>query len=429
MMLIACQTTPTQPPVIKKDEDYLFEIWNENKSDDGLIYINEQTFPKRWDERFRFSDRLEFVATADIRVTEIQNCPIYRLKQDELDDKTLNKLVNYFASDATGVRSSNLTKQQITQLIVEAKLGVWNQEKQTYEQWEGQEEYISELKQRLAEAPDESEIETISSEVQYTFPLTKTFTLKDDTEVAINAGKYYFHMSKDSMGTAQLESWIKDQGFGKNKGEYNDNLGYTIPVNIREQDAKKIADDALLTLGIENMDVAFSDRAHLLDSTGEKQIWLGWNFTYLRSEGGYILQDAKFNASYSLNTEVAYRMPWAYERIDIFVNEDGINSFYWGNPTTITETITENTKILPFEKILSIAKDQIKNATIFYNDEEYSLEGISPIYIYDVVLSSTLRPVKDEYNEAIRIPTWFFIITIKHSMKIHIMSLLRKLWQ
>ncbi len=402
MITTACQPTPTQAPVIRKDEDYLFQTWNENKSDDGLIYIDEQTFPKRWDDKFQFSDKLEAIATADITVPEIESCPIYRIRQDELGDETLNKLVNYFASDAIGIRSSTMTKQQITQLIVEAKLGIWNKERQTYEPWEGQEEYVSELEQALAEAPDESETEAISSEVQYTFPLSKTFTLNDSTELAINAGKYYFQMTKDIMGTAQLENWIRDEGFGRNKGERYDNVGYTIPVNISRQEAKKIADEALSTLGIENMDVAFSDRAHILDSTGERQTWLGWYFTYLRSEGGYVLQDTKWSASYPLNTEVAYRMPWPYERIDIFVNEDGINSFYWGNPTSITETITENTKILPFENVLSIAKDQIKNATVFF-DESYS-----PIYIYDVVLSSCLRPVKDEFQEAIRIPTWFF---------------------
>ena len=59
-----------------------------------------------------------------------------------------------------------------------------------------------------------------------------------------------------------------------------------------------------------------------------------------------------------------YAPSWPYERLTVFITNNGIRDLYWNSPIEITETVVENAGLLSFEAVMEIFK---KMAGVVYS--------------------------------------------------------------
>lgn len=123
----------------------------------------------------------------------------------------------------------------------------------------------------------------------------------------------------------------------------------------------------------------------------------------LRQVGGVRVASDEYS---SYLGEDAYGAQWYYEKLRIGVCKDGIYSVEWISPHEITETITDNTAMLPFEDVEKIIEQMFRvkhephpNSTSIY---EYEIDRIAlslrRVMEQDNVENGLLIPVWDVYG-------------------------------
>lgn len=95
---------------------------------------------------------------------------------------------------------------------------------------------------------------------------------------------------------------------------------------------------------------------------------------------------------------------WAYEKISLIYDDDGLAAFWWGNPYEISESSNENVYLMPFSEIQKIFENMIINKYTS-DDKEKSRTDMR---ITDVRLSYMRVREKDNLDEGKLIPVWDF---------------------
>lgn len=119
----------------------------------------------------------------------------------------------------------------------------------------------------------------------------------------------------------------------------------------------------------------------------------------LRQVGGVSVASDEYS---SYLGEDAYGAQWYYEELHIGVCEDGIYSVQWRSPHEITETITDNTTMLPFSDVEKIIGQMFR-----VKHEPHP--GSTSIYEYEIDrLELSLRRVMEQDNveNGLLIPVW-----------------------
>lgn len=123
----------------------------------------------------------------------------------------------------------------------------------------------------------------------------------------------------------------------------------------------------------------------------------------LRQVGGVNVTSDEYS---SFLGEDAYGAQWYYEELRIGVCQDGIYSVQWRSPHEVTEIITDNTTMLPFEDVEKIIEQMFRvkhephpNSTSIYEYEIDRLElSLRRVMERDNVENGLLIPVWDVYG-------------------------------
>lgn len=100
-----------------------------------------------------------------------------------------------------------------------------------------------------------------------------------------------------------------------------------------------------------------------------------------------------------------------YEYIKIQVRNDGVEYMYWSNPSTITATLNENVKLLPFSEIIERFQQQIQYHSIpILNDQPMETKKRT-VHIDRIVLGMMSVRKKNYPDTILMIPTWTFFGT------------------
>ena len=105
----------------------------------------------------------------------------------------------------------------------------------------------------------------------------------------------------------------------------------------------------------------------------------------------------------------SYVPPFQVETISILITEEGIKYFKWDGISEEVCTVTENTKLLPFEKIQAKLTDQI---FYWYSGKGQSANDTTALE-YDVVnakLQYTYTTAYQEPKHAWLVPAWIFTV-------------------
>lgn len=187
-------------------------------------------------------------------------------------------------------------------------------------------------------------------------------------------------------------------------------------VKISEEHATSVAEALFARLGLENMQLSRAEKARSLDDWEE--ISEGWFLEYApTTEGTCGFSLRYYTSSGILRAEQnSYTMPWMPETVEIYVTENGIESFSISNPYCIVNTANTNVQLLPFDEV----QDRIKNAFRFGLSWTEGLDvGAKEIVVTKLILTTGIMQIKNQSDEAFLIPIWAVVYTTDSEKELH----------
>lgn len=191
---------------------------------------------------------------------------------------------------------------------------------------------------------------------------------------------------------------------------------------LTEQNAQKIAYDALAALDIVDMvcvDTAYAVMSDAIqgavemdaDTSGhtptsfENAAW-AYYFEFQRTVRG-IPVTLTGHSGTGVTDESNYAKSWAYEKIEIAVDETGVIYFNYTSPYDIVETITENALLLSYNDIIAVFENMLPITHGFVNEVDYKLD----IDISEVRLGLMRVTEQNSRDSGLLIPVWDFFGT------------------
>ncbi len=413
VLMAACQPTPDQAVVVNKGDGKLEgiiagptaaqqtimpeESGNKEDTDAGEVI----TYTEQWKETYTLPN-LVCDINADVILPAANEYPVFKMQQHDFDTETLGKIVDYFTQNATGVRETSDTKEELEELLIQTKKGVYmmNDDGGKWESYDGQEQDIANLEDRIRNAKPET-FDPITDET-IAIPMKKTYGMPDNKRVHVDSNPQKIRIAITKFGTVQPESWVvAGEAYpGEPKGTTIDN------VKISEDEAKKEVYDFLAAADIKSYGIAETEKARILDQYTYEHMSEGWLITLTRNDGNiipvYIDATKTSGLFYYKPDEFTYR--WPYEYIRIYVDENGIQSFDWENPTEVVKEMNSNVPIIGFDDAKERIRQYMKFAFAKRTEGREILE--QHITMNKIVLTNVLAPIKDEPDYHMFVPAW-----------------------
>lgn len=451
-IISGCQKTPDAPIVRGKNIDNIVEKAVENPVVVDKSQGDDLKKPLDAPEKFIMETvstkgNLKIIADADIVVPNADSMPVARVSKAEFSEKDVENLFKVFGEDAIVIDPNSLYTSEYYLNEVKRLRDELRDEKEGYKQKSDEDKDSKELKDELgtdhSENYIESEIEKLLNlaaeapddykEIEPDF----SFNEADDSPVRQYdyEGTYARLVFKGKTQTiSEIIVW-EEQPYSSSKyAEYYRDNSKTVEVNRLEtqhylqdqegqeelpkisiEEAQNIADLTISGLELYDFVCAGSRIARTSESfEGSEETSDGksyYEFMYTRMIKGVPIN---FTDDEGLTTvHDAYHEPWMYERIRIFIDEEGVFYLKWASPYELTEIVSEASSLLAFSEIAGIAKNMLPIKYDYWdNDERYSYElkitearlGLMRVTEMDVGDTGLIIPVWDFFGELTIIP-------------------------
>lgn len=418
LLLSACQATPSQEVVVNKNDGKLEEIISseaieseqaiiQNEPDDTISEnkLEIGVLSERWSQSYSIQG-LDCAIDADIILPDKKEFPVYKIKQREFDDSTIQKVLEYYIKDATGMHEISPTKEELEMQLIQAKRG-WYTEVDgvvTWEPYDGQQEEIARLEEQIKNTGEEIFLPVTNDIV---LPKADTYEMQDGSRVHVWATSNSIAIQPLKYGIVQPESWVKagDAYPGEPAGTTLDN------VKISQQEANEIVKSFLDEAGIENMGIAESEKARMLLDMTYETISEGWYISLSRNDGGSVpiyIDNQPSGILYQRSEDYVQR--WYPEVIKIYVDETGIRTFEWRYPVEVMEVLNQNVLVLSFDEIKERILEYIKLGFSYTIKQHKDLTD-QKIEVNKIVLTNVMIPIKDELDYQMLAPAWIIYYT------------------
>ena len=212
----------------------------------------------------------------------------------------------------------------------------------------------------------------------------------------------------------QPEAWVVNGAAlpGEAKGTLLKN------VKISEEEALAHAQSVLKRAGLSHLSLISTEKARLIMDRSHEVASEGWRLMFGRSDAGYRPVDLiNFGGSIYRNLQAApeYSAPLDMEYVELYLDESGLQRLYWTNPLEMIDTLDEHVALLDFSDIQTIVKQQLKNEWAWVQEKSQFYDQSQTIY--DMTLSYSLLPAKDDANTAMIVPTWFVYYILKDDLE------------
>lgn len=454
ILICACQQTPEEVVVADKSQGL----------PEGSIIPEEKDTPKdlgapeHWKESLVRGDGfVTLEADLDLEIPEVYNTPVSSWEAVPMTDEFLKKLCNYFADGDRIYEYQGMTKSELT-----AKKEELEQEKNTasYTDYQRIERALEGLEKALEKAPEKN------GERKYIEPkLTEPRQTREEQRgaiVYIRDGFYPWYYDTDEkigfLANVEREegcdSLIRAVGYDENvgsvsaflyqQGTWRDQTGVDRDLKVRapigspeyvealerirskieqttcedftEEDARKMVEDVIEDLDIQDMEIA--DCVKMIGSSkteswndvnlDDPELESGYSFHLYPKAGdvtGYTLQ---LGYQYEDLPETSYAPAFLTAQLEIMVTEEGVKKFEWDYISEKKDMIAENTKLLPFDEIKEKLADHLLYVEL--SDENGEIPS-DAYYVYDVQ-SVQLRAANinafEDTNAAWLVPVWVF---------------------
>jgi len=409
-----CQPTPTEEYTMKKDTERMLD--QAGITEDGTA-ISDIGIPngKYVYEAADTSGRLHIKADAKIIVPAVEKLPVARVSRGRFTIRDLENLSHILGVGGIPVsQDTSFPKEyylpQLNQLMEMRQNGKLDK----YSSVEELDKAIRELMEKVAQAPE------VARATEHDLSFTsmegggETASLRWIRNNAVLASLSVVNNEQGAGGNAE---YIRDVTL---RAEFSTLTaqGLSVTLNyeqIRNPNFKKpaiIAQAAIDGLDLKDFVCTGKRMAALYNSTiaaedGERQGL--YEFMFTRSVNGTAITYTNEDMAADPGRIDVAAKPWLYEKIRIFIDDEGIFALVWNAPHVLEEVEYKAVSLLPFEKIRGIFESMIvvKNKQV----EDGTLLRDKNITVTAVRLGLMRIIEKDNNDTAYLVPVWDFFGT------------------
>lgn len=459
LSLSSCAKTPDAPVVMQKDQEQLVEKAN-SLEDTSETIVNQTAVPKHISDHFANDNGiLDVTVGADVLLPERENAQIIRVSERELTQADVDLWTEVFFGNETLYQPESLnvvTKSELQRQLIEDKkmlaemeakgggeiIGTTNETdengvtvEKTLTEADEWREMVEYLEKRIEEAPAErtpiettNQLKTVEKELVHAGQTIKTFKFP----AVWVAAESQTHEGMKSLsaraqhGTQRLcyqdagmrpESdilepfylsydYIRDYHDLHPEQEFDDYeaLERLPEPTLSETDAKAQADELVQKLGLSEMALSQCEKKLAVDRTSGVY-WKGWRLEYRRVLDGISVTHTGCTSSYPEENQI-----WEYERFSVFLDDSGVLEAAWYAPYQIQDALSENCKLLEYDKISDIFRQMMQIEYQPGPTPEGDGETISDVFqITDVEFGYTrIAEQNADGLSGLMIPTWSF---------------------
>lgn len=437
--LCACQPTPEKAVVVGKGNGEL-----ENMIAQSGDSAREHETQKHWTDSAEIAD-LSVTIDADVIMPEVEQYPAAVITATEISQEQADKIMEVFLQGATLYERSpdapNSKQEVMDEIIrVKAELADPNSEANQWLEQTGSSEKIDYLNSYLAQL--EKAYET-APEINQQTPASTKFTKEISPEllapVAIPDDATEEERKKLEEENANLqqlaEEWVESKiegaaklangkimtlsitetsarfGAGYNLSELEHLSGLDLPVvecTLTQEQAEQTALDTVGKLGLDHLGIAATTTGFTLEKdasmtpTAKRECYL---IFLMRELNGVIGNYAYCSAP----VEEQYVELGANESVVMSVDDQGVLSFEWYQPSKLVSVENENVAILPFSEIQEIFKKQILIKGVWNTSSGSDKAVVSRRIGIEEARLGLMRTVRqDKPGEYLLIPVWDF---------------------
>ena len=421
-----CQSTPEEGIVKGKSSQALLEKAQTGPGQGTLAQrINA---PETYQADFsNESGTLQVTVDAAVTVPAAEAAPIVRVKPANITQEQVDVLMDQVVQGELYDFDTPKTKSEIADQIVAAKQQIAQgppagQESTRYSTEEGQitwEEYMEEFYLPILQEQYDAAPETAQRQLA-------TGRLTDDGSGMLSAGgqnttdalgwEALSVIDSENMDIPTSAQHIRAEAetgfiFSYNTAEqFSQTIDYAdvdiddlAPVTVTEEQARAMCDQVVQALDIPHMSLYAAEKKYGGGKDGPRCCW---ELQYTRSIGGVPVAYTGYEvglpemlpAEMSAG-EAVYAAPWDYERLNFYVNDDGIVGMNWQNPCQLTDTVTEDAALMSFADVTDIFQ---KMFVVNYDDQAMDVT-------VDAIRLSYMRISEQDKNyTGLLVPVWDF---------------------
>lgn len=414
VLAAACQPTPTEVFVIEKDTDRMVE---QASSDENGTLASALGIP---DGNYVYeaadnTGKISVCADAEILTPDVDYLPVARVTGRNFTDQDVENIFNAVSQGAFPVDENAPMPRFFYQHTLDRLLehrDTGNLDK--YDSIEELDAAIQEVMAQVASAPEQAT------------PITPNFSINSSGIEGIarilsvlnnEVVSDLFVTNYPESDRGQDAEYIRDiflraefahqtisgdavtVSYGLTR-----NITLATPV-ISQQEAQTIADQAVAALELGDFTCTGKRIAPLFEGNAKNSCKSVYEFMYTRSVNGVSVTYTNDVSSWAPENGSNYSEGWAYEKLRIFINDDGIYGFLWYGPCTVTEILNEKATLLPFEQIQKIFEHMILTK---YGDADGDEAGTRTINITQIRLGLARVTEQDNNAYGLLVPAWDF---------------------
>ena len=414
----ACQPTPEETVVVKKD--FPEEVMNpeEHRSDETFIYESGYLVPEEIDEAFQSENSdLKVRIESDVVVPDATTFPVILIKNRLLSQEEADKIIFSLVEDAQLYEVKEKDRQDFSDDITYFKgilATIKAKETKTHLDEVRIEKYqkvIKVFESDMKEAPEkierlaatteliQSATETNHKYIRLEADKGKTESAKLYVDLSIGANSSYLEYINLNIAES-----VKLNEAGNNMNSYDaSNLNNPNELEITVDDARIIAQNAADNMGFENYEINTVGIAY-------KDNFIDYEYYYdcAQCYAFYFTPIyEKIPLTYE-STQGAYNdfsKGWMYESLIVCVDDSGVIYVKLTEPSREENKIQEGAELIEFKEIMDIFRQQILIQGAWNNLVE--VKGRT-LYIDEITLGYMKIAVPDNPDEFILTPVWDF---------------------
>jgi len=418
VLLTACQPTPDQVFIVEKDTERMVEKASSDESGtlSSALGIPDGNYVY---EATDASGRVGVSVKAEIITPNVDYLPIARVTGRSFTEQDVENIYNALCDGATPVSEDAPMPKSLYQQTLDGLLELrdsGNLDK--YDSVEDLDAAIREVMAQVASAPEQA----VSIPLDFSFNSSgiegaaRILSVQNDVIVSD-----LFVINSTQTGHGVYSDFIRDV-FNRTEFAHQSAYGQAVTASyaltrdaniilpqISEQEAREKAEQVISTLGLNDFTCTGTRVAPLFDApTAEVKAACksAYEFMYTRSVNGVSVTYTNDISSWPPEDSNNLSEGWMYEKLRIFVDDDGIYAYMWNGPSTVTEVLNDKATLLPFEQIKKIFENMI---LVKYGD--YIGDGASKniiINITEIRLGLTRVTEQDNNVYGLLVPAWDF---------------------
>jgi len=169
------------------------------------------------------------------------------------------------------------------------------------------------------------------------------------------------------------------------------------------------ARDAVDAMGLQEYGLAAERKTCLWDATSPipaDTLNGAYEFIFTPTIDGCPVTFANGEANTQNPEASRYDKAWFFEKVRVYIDDDGLNSFVWDAPFERMETITENASLLPYAQIQSIFERMMPIVFSHYNAAD--LAATCSVSINRITLGYMRIKEQNADGSGLIVPVWDF---------------------